>query len=168
MLAGGKSKTTMLDKIKSYFSVSSAKFYVLGLVLIFGGYGSIKSYREIENASPVEYRGKIRLFSAGKAEGIGLFDSNGRRLFSCGSLSCGYTDYKNDDGKDAQFVVKNGLVVEISVDGVKKLTEDMARVRNDGSQFLGVMLSLLGLVFIVRGSWEKNSVIKESKNRSDR
>lgn len=152
-----KGKAGLSSIVRSFFSVGSWKFYVVALILIGAGLGSFNGYREIKNASPMEYRGKIKLFNQGKSEAIGIFDSNNQKLFSCNSLNCGYEFYKNDVGKNAIFIVKNELVVEISVDGVKKLTEEMAGVRNDGKRFFGVMLLSLGFFFIVIGVLESRS-----------
>lgn len=137
--------------IRSFFSGKSVKFYLVGFILFYGGFGASNGYRDINGAAPVGYSGKIKFYSVGKDQAIGVVDSDGRRLVSCHSLQCGYANYHDDLGKDAVFVVKNSLVVEISVEGVKKLTEEMAGGRNDAKKFSGVLLSIYGFFCIFLG-----------------
>lgn len=141
----------MSEMIRSFFSEKSVGFYLCGFILFYGGFGEFNGYRDINSAAPVSYSGKIKFFSVGKGRAIGMIDPDGRRLISCHSFQCGYANYDADLGKDAVFVAKDNLVVEISVEGVKKLTEEMASGRNDAKRFAGVLWSIYGLACIFLG-----------------
>jgi hypothetical protein len=143
------------EKAKNNKSLNSfliaGPMYLIGLILLGGGIKFSNGYWLDSNYEAVRHSGNIVFFSVGKGEAIGIVDPNGKLLASCHNLDCGYDNYKNDIGKEAEFTLKNNKVFEISVDRAIKVREEDVATRNHGKQILGSLLFSSGLILFFLG-----------------
>ena len=133
------------------FLIKGSPYYLIGLILIAGGGGFLHRYWDGEEQLTRSLSGKIDFFSVGRGEAISIVGVDGKRLASCHALDCGYNYYKEDKGKEAVFILKNNKVVEIIIDGTKKIKEEEIQVRRGGSKAFGFMLISAGFLLLFIG-----------------
>ncbi len=129
------------------------QIYLTGFFLTFGGLLFVVNYqdRNIGNECIDVRVGKISLYSAGKGEGIGIVNSNGKLVAGCNKFDCGYMGYKKDEAKDAVFILKNNRVVEIYVEGEVKIRESDTLIRDKLNYEFGILVFAMGIFISIIG-----------------